>query len=73
LTKWLIIFHYSCNLQHPAPILRVQPLNIGVSLVAWLAGWLVGWLSGSSFTSCYIGSDEKGIDTVAGKTGQDIK
>jgi hypothetical protein len=25
------------------------------------------------YTPCYVGSDEKGINSAAGKTGQDIK
>jgi hypothetical protein len=24
------------------------------------------------FTPCYLGSDEKGIDNLAGRTGQDV-
>jgi hypothetical protein len=37
--------------------------NIGVLLVYF---WIIK-------TPCYVSSDEKGIESAAGKTGQDIK
>jgi len=53
--------HNFINQQHPALILKVWPLIIGVGFFY------------RTYTSCYVNSDEEGTDSVAGKMVQDIK
>jgi formate hydrogenlyase subunit 3/multisubunit Na+/H+ antiporter MnhD subunit len=58
-TERPISFHYVIS-QQPAPILRVQPLNVGILLLSFII-----------CTQCYINSDENGIECEAGNTRQD--
>jgi len=60
-TNRLFILHNFINWQHPALILKVWPLIIGVVFFY------------RTYISCYINSGEEGTDSVAGKMVQDIK
>jgi hypothetical protein len=61
LTKRPITFYYSINWQHLVPIPRVRSLIIDVLFVFFLDYIYV----------CDASSYEKGIESAAGKTGQD--
>jgi hypothetical protein len=56
------------HLQHPAPNLKLQPLNVGVSLVCWVVFFLIVYIY------CYISSDEKGNinSSMENRTGYQV-
>jgi hypothetical protein len=63
LTNRPITFDCSINWQHPAWILRVSPLIVGILLVFFV-----------DYNSlCYVSSYKKGTESVGQTTGQDIK